>query len=343
MENNIVKDDNHEISKNTLPPDNFSIIKEIKTCSIWGIDNIFIIYKSNNIFFLIYATIKNSIISYNLNTETINVEIKKAHYQSITNFRHYHKEISNNDFIMSIAGKINQIKIWDTFNWECILFLPLYQENNLIYSSTFFNENNKDYIITCGFYNSSINIYDFSGKIYKTINNSKDETFFIDYYFDDKSYIYYIITGNNGYIKSYNYNKNKLYHKYCDNDESWHISIKFNKSKNILKLLDACWDDDYIRIWDFHLGILLDKIMTNGEGLRCISIWDNNYIFVGCSDNKMRLIDINNKKVIKTFEGHSNWVCTIKKINHPKYGECLLSQEMGEYSKIFIWTNKLSN
>ena len=279
MKNNLVKNEYDEVTENSLPPDDFSIIHEINACSIWGIDNIFTIYNTKNIFFLIYATIKRSIISYNLNTEQKIVEIKKAHNQDITNFRHYHKNTTNRDFIMSISGKNNQIKIWDTSNWKCILLLTFNQLYNLTYSSVFFNENNQDYIITSGFNNSPINIYDFSGNVYKTLNNSKDVAFFIDYYLDEKSSIYYIITGNNGHIKTYNYNENKLYHLYCDNDNSWHVSIKVINSQNLLKLIDSCWDDDYIRIWDFHLGILLDKIKTKGESIRCICIWDDNYFF----------------------------------------------------------------
>ena len=244
---------------------------------------------------------------------------------------------------MSISGKNNQIKIWDTSNWECILILTLKRLFNLTYSAVFFNENNKDYIITSGFNNSPINIYDFSGNLYKTLNNSKDVAFFIDYYLDEKSQIYYIITGNYGHIKTYNYNENELYHLYRDSDYSWHVSIKVLNSQNLLKLIDSCQDDDYIRIWDFHLGILLNRIKTEGESIRCICIWDDNYFFAGCSDYTMKLIDVKNKKVIKTFEGHKDYVCSIKKVNHPKYGECLISQNKGEYSKIHIWARKNSN
>ena len=37
---------------------------------------------------------------------------------------------------------------------------------------------------------------------------------------------FYIISGNNGNAKSYDYNDNILYHIYNDHDDSWHCSIK---------------------------------------------------------------------------------------------------------------------
>ena len=52
--------------------------------------------------------------------------------------------------------------------------------------------------------------------------------------------------------------------------------------KEIVKLIDSCWKDDYIRIWDFNEGLLLNKIKTNGTNIKCIYIYNENIIFVGC-------------------------------------------------------------
>ena len=42
------------------------------------------------------------------------------------------------------------------------------------------------------------------------------------------------------------------------------------------------------------------------------------------------------KIIIKSLTGHVNEVITVKKIIHPHFGECLISQNGGE-SKIKIW------
>jgi hypothetical protein len=80
------------------------------------------------------------------------------------------------------------------------------------------------------------------------INNSKDNVFFIDSYYDKNTNTNYIITGNYGYVKSYNYNQNKLYHKYCDANEEGHFSFIINNIEDKTYVLDS-GDDGKIRIW----------------------------------------------------------------------------------------------
>ena len=65
-----------------------------------------------------------------------------------------------------------------------------------------------------------------------------------------------------------------------------------------------------------------------------ICLWDVNNVFVGCQDNTMKLININNDKIIKSLSGHREEVITIKKVIHPKYGECLISYG----GDIILWT-----
>ena len=49
------------------------------------------------------------------------------------------------------------------------------------------------------------------------------------------------------------------------------------------------------------------------------------YLLAGCY-NDIKLIDLNKNTIIKTFEGHKKLITCIKKVIHPKYGECLISQ-----------------
>ena len=61
-----------------------------------------------------------------------------------------------------------------------------------------------------------IKIYDLNENKKKEIksNTNKDNIFFIDIYYDINSSKAFIITGNFGYIKSYDYKDDKIYHKY---------------------------------------------------------------------------------------------------------------------------------
>jgi len=67
-------------------------------------------------------------------------------------------------------------------------------------------------------------------------------------------------------------------------------------------------------------------------------LWSDNYLFVGCQDNTIKIVEIKNGLIIKSLNNHNNGVITIKKIIHPKYGECLISQNYKE-SEIKLWIN----
>ena len=54
------------------------------------------------------------------------------------------------------------------------------------------------------------------------------------------------------------------------------------------------------------------------------------------TNNSIKLIDLNTKKVIKDLNGHKKRILSIKKIIHPKYGECLISQDADD-SQIKLW------
>ena len=85
-------------------------------------------------------------------------------------------------------------------------------------------------------------------------------------------------------------------------------------------------EEGIIRIWDFHSGLLLNKINVNGGKLYGICLWNNENIFVGNEKRIISLIKLNEEIEIKNVGGHKSRVLSIKKINHPKYGDCLISQ-----------------
>ena len=61
-------------------------------------------------------------------------------------------------------------------------------------------------------------------------------------------------------------------------------------------------------------------------------------MFVSCKDKTIRLIDLKNGKIINDLIGHNTRVISIKKINHPEYGECLVSQGYG-FNQLILWRN----
>ena len=342
---NIKSKDNIEIKSNPKDIQYYEDITE-DSYSYYYLDNTFSIFNSiNNICYLIYSTKKKSIISYNLKNNSIISEIKNAHNEQISNFRYYLDIINKRDLIISISSCDNNIKLWNFYNWECLLNIKNVNKNGYLNSACIFRNIQYNFIIASNFTwfdnSESIKIFDLKGNKIKEINDSKNNTVFIDVYYDNKLSKNYIITGNIGHIKSYDYNKNKLYYKYSESnkDNKIHYSVIIHESEQLVKLIESSGDGN-IRIWNFHSGNLLKKInVSDYYRLYGLCLWNNEYLFVGCEDKKIRIIEINKGIIIKNLIGHNNSILTIKKIIHPLYGESLISQAY-ESDKIKLWINK---
>ena len=308
-----------------------------------NLDYSFTVFNSiNNILYLIYSNVYKSMICYDLNNQRKINEIKNIHDEFITNFRHYLDEINKRDLVMSLSRNDNNIKIWNINNFECILDIKNVNQNGYIYSACFLKDNSQNYIIASNRNMegepSPIKIFNFKGQKIDEIKDSKDHTFFIDTFYDTILNKNFIITGNFGYVKSFDYSKNELYHKYddnkCDNNDRFHCSIIIKNNERKIKLIESS-GDGFIRIWNFHSGLLLNKIQV-GSRLYSICLWNKNYLFVGCQDNTIKLIELNNKLIVKSLYGHDNWVLTLKKVCDNKGKELLISQNWG-ISSIKIW------
>ena len=94
-----------------------------------------------------------------------------------------------------------------------------------------------------------------------------------------------------------------------------------------------------IRIWNFYTGALIIKIQIGNNWLYGVCVWNDSFLFVGCSDKTIKLIELKEGFIAKNMKGHNNSVLTIKKIEHPKFGKCLISQGNNEDS-IIIWEVK---
>ena len=147
---------------------------------------------------------------------------------------------------------------------------------------------------------------------------------FIDLDYDNKLNKNYIIISKIGYVKSYDFEKNSEYKIYSKKDKAPHTSIIINNNEEITKLIESNIHGK-IRIWNFHSGEFL-KIINGKEHILCLCLWNNDYIFAGCTDNSIKLINLKNGKIIKNLIGHKHYALNVKKIIIPEYGECLISQ-----------------
>ena len=310
------------------------------------LDNSFCIFKSKyDLLYLVYSNFYNSIIFFNIIDNKKLNEIKNAHNFYISSFTYYFDLYSKRDLIISISARDNNIKLWNINNLECLLNLQNINENGFLFSSCFLNDSNHNYIITSNYKSNKyygnpelIKMFDFNGNKIKEINNSNDDTLFIDIYYDNKLNKNFIITGNNNNVKSYDFKENKVYQIYNDNDIKHH-SIVINGKDDLIKLIESS-ENGNIRIWDFHSGELLNKIkVLNENAIYGICLWNNNYLLVGCDDNNIKIIEMNNGTIVKELYGHNNKVITIKKTNHPLYGMCIISKGY-QKDQFKLWTFK---
>ena len=339
------------IQNNENPKDiKFANDIAIDSFATYSYEDSFTVFRSiNNILQLIYATKDKSIISYDLSNKSILHKLFNCHNNFITSFKHYLDKINNRDIIMSISKKDNNLKLWNANTWDNICNIGNVNSNDFLYSASFLLDNNNNYIITSNGCNRQyymnlhnfelMKVYNFNGEKIKEIPDTNDCTFYIDSYYDQKLSKNFIITGNYNYVKSYDYDKGILYHQYLESNNGIHPSVIIKESEEKIKLIESS-EDGAIRIWGFHSGNLIRKIQTDNNNLYGICLWNDNYAFVGCKDQTIKLIELKNGLLVKTIKGHSGRIISFKKFIDSKEGEYLLSQGLDQ--KIKLWINKKS-
>ena len=313
-------------------PDNIKYLNDITKDSFsteLSQGNSFLVFKSfNDIFYLIYINEENSIISLDLLTYKKINEIKNLQNSFTISLRYYQDIIKKRDLIITINYLDRSLKLWNIINWECLCSINNIYKNGLLFSC--FLNNIENFIITSNynFQNTCgcIKVFDFQGNENKEINYTNYNTYYIDSYYDDKLKKNYIITGNNGFSMSYDFDQNKLYNKYMDEDFSPHLSLIVNNCEKITELIDSSIYGN-IRIWNFHSKELLSRIKVSSNDIKDICLWNNEYIFVAIGKD-IKLVKKNKGYIreIKNLIGHNKHISNIKKFIHPFFGECLISQ-----------------
>ena len=272
--------------------------------------------------------------------------IKNAHSENITNLRHFFDENKKRDLILSISGPNNNVKMWDINNFEYILTINNINRHGFVKSACILSNNNDLFIVTSNYSHSEvlepIRLYNMEGYKVKEINYKNNRTYFIDTYHDKTLDIIYILTGNYGFIRSYDYTNDCKYNRYSDdNDEYEHYNIVIRETSEVIQLLVVGKKD--ILIWNFHTKEMINKIKVSEvsyDNLYGICLWNKDFLIVGCGKS-LKVIDIESEEVVNTLNGHDNNIITIKSVIHPFYGECIVTQDL--YSgQIKLWANKIN-
>ena len=320
----------------TSNPENIEIhriITEDLDCE-YHLDNLFCLFKNSSGAYLVYSKPDKTIISYDIINNKVVKENKNAHEQIISNLRY--QNLDGKDAIMSISCQDNNLKLWNFNNWECILNLKGVNKECELKSACFLTDKGQSYIATSNAGLPEINnlealeqikIFDLKGKKVKEINDSKDNTFLIDTFHDDKTSKIYLVTCNFNNLKSYDFNENKLFHLYKESEGKSHFSMAIFKDGDVNKLISSSFDSN-VRIWNFNTGELLKIIKVYHDFIYGICLWNSKYLFVGALKKEVLLVNLDEGKVVKTIEQYHSFNQTLKKANIPDLGDCLFIKNM---------------
>ena len=305
IKNNIDLDKSVDFRTSLIIDSQKTIIKDSKIYS--EPFNTFEVFESiNKELYIVYLNNKNSIVSCNL-TKDIKEEIYKIVDESINiSLRYAYDKIENRDIIVSnipIKDKSKTLqKVWNLNYWQ-----PLGNfEKNYYYFCSIFVEPNQ---IT--------QTKSFCNQIKETDYSS---IFYLDTYYDHKNNNTYIIGGGKKYIKSVNFKTGVLYKTYDDigmeneEEENYYTSLMVYEKEKSTFLCGLKFKSIYLRIWDFHGGNIIYKIEIESP-ITSFCLWDNDYLFVGCEDNTIKLYSIDEGEKIDELKEHSSCIMGLKKLN----------------------------
>ena len=288
------------------------------------------VHTYNDLYYIIYTTNFQEIVFFDIIDNKIVLKIENAHSRIIVTIKHYFDNNNKRDLLASYCYK-NSIKIWNINIMECITEIDLLSSfGDILLNSLFFmNLNNQLFIVAPFVFEKKfekIAFYDLKGvkmkEIKIKINNHN--VFDTNCYYDQKAKKNYIFFGGDGYLKSFDVNKNDIYKIYCNNDGIINNQIIIYNDNTKIKLISA--GGGLVRIWNFHTGNLLNQIAVTYNqkyNLPIICIWNSDYLIGACESYSVKIIDFKNRNIPQTLCGFENSL-DVKKIIHPVYGECLL-------------------
>ena len=267
-----------------------------------------------------------------------------GHNDHIRTIRYFINLKEKNEYLIS-ADNIRIVIIWDITNQYSIKHKINTKYGNDIYSCllVFPHNSSDDFIITSTF-NKSKNYENSSSKLYslnkgsfiKFINNTNNiHIFYLLSWYNRIINKYYIIQFSFNKIVINSLLEDELYAELSNEPESDHFS-GFIYNKDNKDYLFSSSSNGYINMWDLYNKQIFQAFNMKECKLAHIIQWNEKYIIVADHDNKeIKILDINNCSGFLINTDHKEGLKCIKKINHPIYGESLLSSAKDKMIKLW--------
>ena len=287
-----------------------------------------------------WVTKDNTIELYDLEKDSVIKSVKDAHNKDIHSCRHF-VDIKNNQDLLITCSYDKSIRVWDIEKLEKPLIdIPNAHSTGFIFTSCILSHEKIDanYIIS-GADDESIKVFDFNGKFLNKSVKVSDYVNLLDVYFYKREKKFCVINANSHDIRIYNFDDLKLYKTYIEKNSSSHAHalIYENEKEDKVYLIDSDMKG-FIHIWDFDTEECLKTIFLQTI-INGICFWNEQYIACTGRDKKIKIVDINEAKIVRLISGHEKETISVQKINIPKYGDCLVSHGKDGLLKVWSYLN----
>ena len=306
--------------------------------------------------FISYKDNKEYLVSPNVNNFNLDIfdllDNKKilslrGHKNDVRTVRYFINKNNYNEYLIS-ADDNKIVILWDVSDnynirhqidtkygnniYSCLLVFPHNNnDNNYIITSTYSDSENLD--------SSATKVYSLNnGRFMKYINNSNiNPIYYLLSWYNRKNNRYYIVQFSFLKIIINDLFDNEIYYELVQEPETDHFS-GFIFTRDNYDYLCSSSENGYIHIWDLYSKKILKVINMNKSLLAHIIQWNDIFVLVADFNNKsFVIVNLEEDEIISFCNGqHAKEVKCIKKINHPIYGESLLSSSKDNTIK--LWT-----
>ena len=287
-----------------------------------------------------WVTKERTIELYDLEKEAPIKTIKDAHKKDIHCCRHFLDTKANSDLLITCAYD-KSIKVWNIEKMEKpIIIIENAHSNGYIFTSCILSHEKMDQnFIISGADDEGIKIFDFNGKFTEKKVKCQDYVNLLDVYYYKREKKFCIINSNSHDIRVYNFDDLKVYKTYIEKNASSHAHvIVYEKEKDDqVQLIDSDMKG-FIHIWDFNTEECLKTIFLQTI-INGICFWDSQYIACTGRDKKIKIVDLNEGKIVRILTGHEKDTLSVQKIHIDKYGNCLVSHGKDGYLKVWAFLN----
>ena len=270
-----------------------------------------------------------------------------GHTDRVVTCRFFEDPFTKKHYLIS-ADRKYKVKVWDLTDNGKIVFDKELKEgyDNFIYSVLMIFEQNKIYVVTSTLGSGETNVFVIgSDEAPKKLKDTKDlNIYYLDYWFEEKD------ADGNSEHHIIQCGKNKILISQLKKDSNYEIATEEKYANNLCGMVYKKGDKDLlitsatrglIEIIDLKERKELQKIEHLDVFFYNFVRWNDQYILLYEAMQRRILVldtDNNYKVVSKVLCPEMYYDRFIRKVDHPKYGESILS--VGIDWKVKLYTNR---